>query len=65
MNNRRPIPFLPTILSINAGLAIATVAATEPPKPGADGWTPLFNGKDLDVGLQGEGRELGVIPPAP
>ena len=63
MNNRLPIPFLPTILSIIAGLAIATVAATEPPKPGADGWTPLFNGKDLDGWVYKEkGAELGVDP---
>ena len=63
MNNRLPIPFLPTILSIIAGLAIATVAAAEPPKPGVDGWTPLFNGKDLDGWIYKEkGAELGVDP---
>ena len=63
MNNRLPIPFLPTILPIIAGLAIATVAAAEPPKPGADGWTPLFNGKDLDGWVYKEkGAELGVDP---
>ena len=63
MNNRLPIPFLPTILPIIAGLAIATVAAAEPPKPGADGWTPLFNGKDLDGWVYKEkGVELGVDP---
>ena len=63
MNNRLPIPFLPTILSIIVGLAIAMVGSAEPPKPGADGWTPLFNGKDLDGWVYKEkGAELGVDP---
>ena len=63
MNNRLPIPFLPTILSTIVGLAIAMVGSAEPPKPGADGWTPLFNGKDLDGWVYKEkGAELGVDP---
>lgn len=63
MNNRLLIPYLPTILSMIAGLAIATVASAEPPKPAADGWTPLFNGKDLDGWVYKEkGAELGVDP---